>query len=236
MRKEIHYHARRDSELFAEQEDVGVLIEAFAIHRNDQFIHASRFQQCSNFVAAEDTDEFQSPNILTFDRSSKLICRALIADHSHIAYIEDAVLPDFDQNDSIRNKEDVIDDQRGQNDDAIRGIRIHKRNQDRYQEPRETYRLGKPSNLVERGQRRFGINAKQGQQQSPGWKDDCKMPKVSLNGHDRMSLQFKQGTKAVGQKETRRRQSQISQPKVDGKNPFSLINHAGRENERALQI
>ena len=130
----------------------------------------------------------------------------------------------------------IIDDQRGQNDDAIRGIRIHKGNQNRYKQPRETYRLGKPSDLVQGRQRRLGINAKDGQQQSPCWKDDCKMPKVGLNGHHRVALQFKQGTKAVGQKETRRRQSQISQPQVDGKNPFSLINHAGPENERALHI
>ena len=227
MRKEIHHHARRDSKLFTQQEDAGVLIKAFTIDRNDQFIDSSLFQECPDFVAAKYAEKFQSPNVVALDRSGELMCRFLITHHSHMAYVENTVFPDFNQNDSIRNKKDVIDDQRGQNDDAIRGVRVHEGNQNRHDQPCETYRLRKPSDLIQRRQRRLGINAKEGQQQSPGWKDDCNMPKVSLNGHDDVSTQFKQGTKAVSQKETRRCQSQVSQPQVDGKNSFSLTDHAG---------
>jgi hypothetical protein len=51
-----------------------------------------------------------------------------------------------------------------------------------------------------------------------------------------MPFQLEQQTKAVRQEETRRRQSQIRQPKIDGKNPFSLINHAGPGYELELHI
>src|SRR5262245_56529703 len=227
MRKEIHHNAGGNPKLFAQQEDAGVLVKALTVDRNDQFIDTSLFQECPDFVAAKNAEKFQSPNVVSLDRPGELMRRLFMTHHSDMAYVENTVFPDFNQNDSIRNKKDVIDDQRGQNDDAIRGVRVHKGNQNRHDQPCETYRLRKPSDLIQRRQRRLGVNAKEGQQQSPSWKDDCNMPKVCLNGHDDVSAQVKQRTKEVSQKETRRYHSQISQPQVDGKNSFSLTDHAG---------
>src|SRR5437667_278125 len=124
--------------------------------------------------------------------------------------IQRAVFGYFHQNDSIRNKKDVVDDQHQQNDDSVRGIRIHKRNQNRYQHPCRTYRFRKPADLSKRRHGRLGIDTAEGQQERPGWKGDCKKPEICGKGHDGMPLYLKEQTKAVGKKEARRGQSQIS--------------------------
>jgi len=41
----------------------------------------------------------------------------------------------------------------------------------------------------------------------PRWKDDCKDPQVYPKGHEGVPFHFEQQTKAVSQKETRRRRA-----------------------------
>src|SRR6267142_704643 len=158
MRKEIQDHPGCDAELLTEQKRVGVLVQAFTVHHNDQLIHTSAFQEVTNFVMAEDADEFQAPNVMPLDGSSKLMGRGGIAYHRNVTHIQRAVFGYFHQNDSIRNKKDVVDDQHQQNHDSVRGIRIDKRNQNSHQEPRKTYRLGKPADLSQWRQRGLGID------------------------------------------------------------------------------
>src|SRR4030095_844679 len=61
-------------------------------------------------------------------------------------------------------------------------------------------------------------------------------PRVTSSRHDGMPSQLKERTEnpfnhvrrteTVSQKKARRRQTQVTYPPIDGKNPFSLINHA----------
>src|SRR5437870_961603 len=104
MREKIHHNTGSNAELFTEQEGVGVLVKAFTVNDKDQLIHPPSFQEGPDFVPAKDANKFQSPNILTLDRSSKLTCGFFIAHHCHMAYVEDTVFREFHQNDSIRNK------------------------------------------------------------------------------------------------------------------------------------
>src|SRR6516225_5306953 len=197
MRKEIQDHPGGNAELFAEQERVGVFVEAFTIHHDNQLVHASVFKKFPNLVAAEHADEFQTPDVMTLDGSGKLMGRVDVPYHRDVTDIQSPVLGDFPQNDSIRNKKDVVDDQHQQKNDSVRGIRIHKGNQNRHHEPGKTYRPREAADLDQGWERRFGIHGKQGQQERPGWKDDCKEPEIYINGHDRMPLQFKEQTEAV---------------------------------------
>src|SRR5437762_11737444 len=235
MRKEIQHNTRSDAEFFAPQKSIGVFVETFPVHHDDQFIDAPAFEGRPDFLTAEDPDELQPPNVVTLNRSRELMSGRAVPHNSNMPDLENAALGYFHQNDSIRNKKYVIDDQREQNDDAVGGIRIDEGDQNGNQQPRKTYRLRKTADLSQWRQRRLGINTKERQQESPYWKDDCKKPQIHLNGHHRVPLHLKQQTEAVCQKETCRRQSEIGQPQVYGKNSFSLINHAGRDDECPLQ-
>src|SRR3989475_13300716 len=98
MRKEIHHHARRDSKLFTQQEDAGVLIKAFTTDRNEQFIDSSLFQEGPDFVPAKYAGKVQCPNLDALDRSAEPMCRFLIPHPSHMADGGNDVLREFGHN------------------------------------------------------------------------------------------------------------------------------------------
>ena len=235
MREKIQNNSSRDAQFFAQQEQAGELIDALPIHHKDELIHPSTFQKLANFIAREYTQQLQTPNTMVFDRAREIVRRGAAANHCHIPHIERAVFSDFHQNDPIRYKKDVIDNQCEDNDRAVRLIRLHKGNRGGHHQAGKTDCFGQPADLGQGWQGQFGINPKQGHQHSPGWKDDCQNPQVYSNGHDGMSFQLEQRhhisnkgreAKTISQKEARRRQKQVERPQIDGKNSFSLINHA----------
>src|SRR5262249_48035756 len=87
-----------------------------------------------------------------------------------------------------------------------------------------------------RRQSRFGIDTEKRQEDGPRWENDRQEPEVYSNGHDSMPFQFEQRPESVRQKKTRRRQKQIPYPQIDGKYPFSLINHASPQLMRILEL
>jgi hypothetical protein len=162
---------------------------------------------------------------MIFNVSGNLHRRRTNTNNGHVTHIEDALFCNLEEDDSVRNKEKVVDDQRKKDDQTIRLVLIDKKLHGQHDQPCKTYRFGEPTNLVQRPQSWFGVNAENGKQDRPGWENDCKKPQVDLNGHDGMPFQFKQRSKAVRHKETGCRQQQVKQPDVKGENSFALVNH-----------
>src|SRR5262245_32124755 len=236
MRKEIQNNSGRNTKLLAQQESFSEFVQAFTLHHKDEFVYTAAFKKRANVLAPKDSDQFKAPNLVGLNRPCEIISGGAGADHRHVPYLASAVFLNLHQNDTVRNEKDVIDNQCKPDDQPIRCIWPDEGNCRRHDQTRKTYRLRQPADLGQWRQRRFGINTKQRQQNSPRWKDYCKMPKVNSDGHDSMSSQLKQRTKKpynrVRRTQTTRQQKasgppqQVTCPQIDGKYPFSLINHA----------
>jgi hypothetical protein len=225
MRKEVQNDSCRDSKFLAQEERLCEFAEAFSACHKDQFVHPSALEEGTDFVLLENTHQFQTPRTGVHDRLREFVCWRPAADNSDVAHIEGPMLLHFQQNDSIRNKKDVIDYQRKQDDQSVGRILSNEELQGSHDQAGKTYRLRKPENLLQRRQGWLGINSKNRQQNCPRWKDDCKDPQVYPKGHEGVPFHFEQQTKAVSQKETRRRQSQIREPLIYGEDSLPLVNH-----------
>src|SRR5690242_4577560 len=128
MRKKIQDHSGGNPKFFAQKKRVGKLVQTISVRDEYKFIDPTTLEQFTNLGAAEYSDEFQSPNVMAFDGTGKFLNGWAAADDGHMAHIECPMLGDFHQNDTIGNQEDVIDDQREDNDQAVRCIRLYKRN------------------------------------------------------------------------------------------------------------
>src|SRR5438552_2996587 len=192
MRKEIQNYSRGNAKFLAHQEDLCEFVEAVALSKQDQLVDASRFENVTDFLLIENSDKLQAPIAMLFDAARNFHRGRTNANHSHVTHIKDAVFRNFEEDDSIRNKQKVVDDQCKQHDQTIRLILIDEKLNRKHDQPRKTYRLRQAKNLVQRPQSRFGVNAENGKQERPGWQNDCQKPQVNLNGHDGMPFQLKQ--------------------------------------------
>src|SRR5262245_53652575 len=125
MRKEIQNNSSCNTKLLAQQEGFSELVQAFTLHHKDEFVHAATFKKRANVLARVDSDQLEAPNMVSLDRTREIISGGTNADDSHVAYVECAVLRNPHQNDTIRNKEDVIDDQCKADDKRICRIRSY---------------------------------------------------------------------------------------------------------------
>src|SRR5215475_9562438 len=170
MRKEIQNDPGSDAELFAQQKSPRELIQALPVDHQDQLVDSPILQKAPNLLSAEDTDQLQPPKTVALDRLCKFIGGRPIADDCHMADIEWPVFGYFHQNETIRNKKDIVDGQREYQDDTIGPVRAQKQNQSGQNDPRPADCFREAPYLAERRQSGLGIHAEQRKQHSPGWK------------------------------------------------------------------
>src|SRR5205085_4423426 len=123
----IQNHSRCNAKFLAQQKDLREFIETVTFCKQDQLVDASRFENLSNFLLIENSDKLQPPVAMIFDTASNLHRRRTDTNHSNVTDIKDAVFRNFEKDDAIRNKQKVVDDQRKQDDQAIRLILIDKK-------------------------------------------------------------------------------------------------------------
>src|SRR2546430_13820697 len=176
MRKEVQNDPCRDPEFLAQEERVGELVETFAPSHEDKFIHSSGLEEGADFLLFENAHQFQTPRPVILDRLREFVCCRPAPDDSDVTHVEGPVLLNFQQNESIRNKKDVIDYQRKHCDQPVGRILSNEILQSGHDQAGKTYRLRKAENLPPGRQGWFRINLKGRQQNGPRWKDDCKDP------------------------------------------------------------
>src|SRR5439155_18079009 len=142
MGKEIQNDPRGDSKLFAQEQRFRKFGEAFTTNNQDQFVHSSGLENGSNLGLVEDSDQLQSPSALLLNRACEFVCRTAFAHNGHVTHIQRGMLRHLQQNDSIRDKKNVVNDQCKQNDEAVRRI-VDKKLQSRHDQPRKTDSLRK---------------------------------------------------------------------------------------------
>src|SRR5207302_9897710 len=134
------------------------LVQTLTVRHQDQFVHTSALEQPANLVAPENSDQLESPDAMVLDGASERMCCGALPDDRNVSHVQRAMLVEFHQNDTIRNKKDVIDDQREEDDQAVRCIRFYKRDCSGHDQARKTYRLRQSPDLSERRKGRFRIN------------------------------------------------------------------------------
>src|SRR5262245_7623654 len=148
MRQEIQNHPCCDSKFLAHEEDLVKFVEAVAFGEQDQFVDASGLENSANLFLVENPDQLQSPIAMIFDVASNLSRHRTHTNNGNVPDIEDALFLNFEEDDSVRNQEKVVDDQRKKDDQAIRLVLVDKKLDGEHDQPGKTYRLGEPKNLM----------------------------------------------------------------------------------------
>src|SRR5688572_32090680 len=135
MRKEVQDNSSCDTQLFAQHKNVSEFVEAVTFGHQDQFVNASRFQDFPNLLLTENSNQFQTPVSVLFDCSSEIM-RSLARSHNgYMPIVECTMLGNSEKNESVRNKEKIVDDQREQDDQSIRLILIQKEQHGKHDQP-----------------------------------------------------------------------------------------------------
>ncbi len=170
---------------------------------------------------------------MPFDRSRKCVGAGAGADNGHMTHIQNAVLLESQQNEPERYQQDGIYKQR-QQDDWKRFVssRLTKEVMAAITSHAEKIALDSQRDLMRDRLGWFGVHSERRQQNRPRWKDDCENPEIYLDIHHRVPRELngkfllEPSPDFVSQEETRDRQNQIEQPRINGKYPFSLVTHA----------
>src|SRR4029450_12544679 len=102
-------------------------VEAVAFGEQDQFVDASGLENSTNLFLVENPDQLQSPPTMIFDVAGDLYRHRTNTNNGDVTDIEDALFLNFEEDDSVRNQEKVVDDQRKKDDQAIRLVLVDKK-------------------------------------------------------------------------------------------------------------
>src|SRR5215467_9736504 len=135
MRKEIQNNPGRDAQFFAKQERIGELRETLTVHHQDQLVHAAALEECPNVLTGKNPDQFQSPEMMIFNRAREVITGWSVTYYSYITNVQSPVLGYVHQNETIGNKKDVVDGQCEHQDQPVRCFGVYKQNRRRHHYP-----------------------------------------------------------------------------------------------------
>src|SRR5688572_16003306 len=109
VRKEVENDSGGHPQFFAKEENLVEFSEGLFIGHHDEFIYAAPFQQRAYFFLPEYANELEPPVPLFLDSVAELDGSGAAADHRHMAHIQGSMLLGFQKQDTIRNKQKVVD-------------------------------------------------------------------------------------------------------------------------------